>query len=71
MANDENETWMQLLSITRDFLHELEAERALRAITLDASLERDLGIDSLGESSFFIALKKHLGFNYPKRRWQK
>jgi len=37
----------QVLEITRDFLRELASPWAYRSVSLDASLEQDLGIDSL------------------------
>lgn len=49
MEVDRKSIEKQLLSIMRSFLLELDAERALQGITLSASLERDLGIDSLGK----------------------
>lgn len=55
---------LQLVTITREFLSELGRERAVRAISLEASLERDLGIDSLGKVELFHriedAFKIHL-----------
>ncbi len=56
----------QLLSIVRDFLHELEAERAVQAISLDASLERDLGIDSLGKVELFHRIEKQFSVRLPE-----
>lgn len=56
----------QLLAITRDFLHELEAERAVQAISLDASLERDLGIDSLGKVELFHRIEKQFSVRLPE-----
>ncbi len=46
---NKNEMEQEVLAIIRDFLSELQAERALQAVTLNASLERELGIDSLGK----------------------
>lgn len=48
-----------LLSITREFLFELKAERALRAVSLNASLEGTLGIDSLGKVELFRRIEKN------------
>lgn len=56
----------QLLSIAHDFLHELEAERAVQAISLDASLERDLGIDSLGKVELFHRIEKQFSVRLPE-----
>lgn len=60
----------QLLSLIYTFLSEMDAQRALSRITINASIEKDLGIDSLGrvellhriEDSFSIHLsEKTLG----------
>jgi fatty-acyl-CoA synthase len=56
----------QLLIITRDFLSELQAERALQAVTLNASLERELGIDSLGKVELFHRIEKHFSLQLPE-----
>ncbi|MHB1220592.1 MAG: acyl carrier protein [Gammaproteobacteria bacterium] len=59
----------QLLTIARDFLRELEAERAVQAISLDASLERDLGIDSLGKVELFHRIEKQFSVRLPEVPW--
>ncbi len=43
----------QLISMTESFLAELGRERAQRALNRDASLQRDLTIDSLGKVELF------------------
>lgn len=48
----------QLLLVTRQFLLEQETERAVRAVTLEASLDRELGIDSLGRVELFHRIEK-------------
>lgn len=48
----------QLLTITRHFLLEQEMKTAVRAISLTASFERDLGIDSLGKVELFHRIEK-------------
>lgn len=53
-----------LLLLTRQFLLEQEAARALRAISLDASLERELGIDSLGKAELFHRIERTLGVSF-------
>lgn len=58
---NKKEIEQQLLAITHDFLSELQAERALQAITLHASLERELGIDSLGKVEIFHRIEKRFG----------
>jgi len=55
-----------LLKTTRKFLIELEVERALQAITLNASLERDLGIDSLGKVELFHRIEKTFSIQLPE-----
>lgn len=55
----------QLLLLTRQFLFEQETERAVYAVTLDASLERQLGIDSLGKVELFHRIEKNFGVNFP------
>jgi len=56
----------QLLSLVHNYLHELEAERALRAITLDADLDRTLGIDSLGKIELFRRIEKRFAIRLPE-----
>lgn len=56
---------LQLLTITRGFLSELQADRALQAITLDASLERELGIDSLGKVELFRRIEQAFFVHLP------
>jgi len=48
----------KVLTITYEFLLELEAERPRRIITLEASLEKDLGIGSLERVEFFHRIEK-------------
>jgi len=47
-----------LLAIVREFLSEFKAERAIQQLTLNASLDRDLGIDSLGKVELFLRIEK-------------
>ena len=63
---NKNDIDQQLLSVTRDFLTELQAERALQAITLNASLERELGIDSLGKVELFHRIEKKFAIHLPE-----
>jgi len=55
----------QLLILTRQFLLEQETERAVYAVSLDASLERQLGIDSLGKVELFHRIEKTFGVQLP------
>ncbi len=48
----------QLLQIVHDFLVELKAERAQRAISINARLENDLGLGSLEKAELFSRLEK-------------
>jgi len=57
----------QLLSIARDFLKELHADRAIQAISLDASLERELGIDSLGRVELFHRIENTLSLRLSEK----
>jgi len=61
MEKKREEIETQLLLITRQLLLEQETESALRAISLDASLERQLGIDSLGKVELFQRIEKVFG----------
>ncbi len=55
----------QLLLLTRQFLLEQETERAVRAIALDASLEKQLGIDSLGKVELLHRVEKMFDIQLP------
>lgn len=55
----------QLLLLTRQFLLEQETEQAVRAVTKEASLERQLGIDSLGKVELFHRIEKKFGVQLP------
>ncbi|MDX1902320.1 MAG: AMP-binding protein [Gammaproteobacteria bacterium] len=57
----------KLLSITRHFLLELDAERAIHAISIDASLERELGIDSLGKVELFHRIETTFSIRLPEK----
>lgn len=48
----------ELLLVTRQFLLEQESDYGLRAVSLEASLERQLGIDSLGKVELFHRIEK-------------
>lgn len=55
----------QLLIQVHQFLSEMEAERAKLALTLDASLERDLGLGSLEKAELFRRLEKIFSIRFP------
>lgn len=60
-SQKESEIENHLVSIIRSFISEFKAERVLSAVSLHASLDRDLGIDSLGRVELFLRIEK--GFN--------
>lgn len=49
----------QVISLTHQFLLESGAERAARAVSLDARLEHDLGIGSLEKAELFSRIENH------------
>lgn len=55
----------QVLSLLRQFLTESGSERAARAVSLDASLERDLGIGSLEKAEVFHRIEKSFDIRLP------
>ncbi len=48
----------KLLSIVREFVLEFKNERAANAVMLDARIEKDLGIDSLGRVELFLRVER-------------
>ncbi|QDQ39065.1 AMP-binding protein [Legionella geestiana] len=61
----QRESEAAILFITRQFLKEQEMSRALSAVSLDASLDNDLGIDSLGKVELFTRIEKNLDIRFP------
>ena len=57
----------KLLAIVHEFLTQLGAERALQAVTIDASLERELGIDSLKKVELFNLVEKNFSIHLPEK----
>lgn len=55
----------ELLSIVRGFLAEYKTLRAQSHVQLNASLERDLGIDSLGRVELFLRIEKAFSIKFP------
>lgn len=53
----------QVLSIVHQFLSEFKSGRVLQTVTLESSLDRDLGIDSLGRVELFLRIEKQLGLS--------
>lgn len=56
---DISKTEEKLLVIARDFLQELDSERALRALSIQASIEKDLGIGSLERAELFHRIEQN------------
>lgn len=56
----------KLISVARTFLTELGRERALRGLTLEASFERDLSIDSLGRVELFHRIEDAFNIHLPE-----
>jgi fatty-acyl-CoA synthase len=65
MTNNDFET--ELLTILKEFLSQLDAQRAIQSIRIDASLERELGIDSLGKVELFHRIEKRFHLQLPER----
>lgn len=65
MTLSQKEIESELLSITQQMLSELQAERALQAISLNASFDRDLGMDSLGKVELFQRVEKAFAVQLP------
>lgn len=57
-------TAQQLIDVTREFLKEINAEYAQQAISLDASLDRDLGLGSLERAELFRRIEKKLSVKF-------
>lgn len=57
----------QLLYITQQFISESGEGLTHRAITLDASLQRHLGIDSLGRAELFSRIEKQFDIQLPQQ----
>jgi fatty-acyl-CoA synthase len=63
---EQTEIESQLLIIVRGYLQELQSERAVSAITLNADLDRTLGIDSLGKIELFRRIEKKFSISLPE-----
>ncbi|MFI4955189.1 MAG: AMP-binding protein, partial [Gammaproteobacteria bacterium] len=66
MNMEQKQIESQLISLVHDFLLELEAQRAIQSITLDADLDRTLGIDSLGKVELFHRIEKQFSIQLPE-----
>ncbi len=60
-----NDIEKQLLALAQQLLAESGEEYAQRKISLDASLQRHLGIDSLGRAELFQRIEKTFGVELP------
>lgn len=57
----------QLLTLTQQLLAESGEEYAHRHLKLDSSLQRHLGIDSLGRAELFARIEKQFGIQLPQQ----
>ena len=55
-----------VLEIVQGLARELQPQRGARAVSLDSSLERDLGFDSLGRVELLARLEKGFGVRLPE-----
>jgi len=56
-----------LLVLTRKFLQDSGADRASRSVTMQASLERELGIGSLEKAELFHRIEQHFKIKLPEK----
>ncbi len=57
----------KLLLLVANFLKELGAERALRSLSVDASIQQDLGIDSLGKVELISRINQQFKIQLPEQ----
>lgn len=67
MAKDSVQIERQLLTITRGFLQELQSAQAARTLSLDAALEKDLGLGSLERAELFRRIESELALQLPNQ----
>lgn len=58
MTDHQKNIEIRVLSLVRQFLKELDHERALRNLHLNASIEKELGFDSLGKVELFHRIER-------------
>jgi fatty-acyl-CoA synthase len=63
---NKNEIEATLLVLTKEFLSEQDANRAIQSIKINASLERELGIGSLGKVELFHRIEKKFHLQLPE-----
>lgn len=61
----------RVLDILRGLLADLGAQRALQAIRAEASLERELGLDSLARVELWVRLEEAFGIKLPEEAFAK
>ena len=61
-----DESAVRLLDLIRQFLNEARPGRRI-TVTLDSSLERDLGVDSLGRVELLLRAERAFGVSMPER----
>ena len=54
----------KLLTITQEFISELNRQRPLNNLRLNATLEQDLGINSLGRIELFLRIEKSFAIHF-------
>jgi len=67
MPKESSPLELQLLGITRGFLQELKSERAVRGLSLESSLERDLGLGSLERAELFRRVETAFAIELPNQ----
>lgn len=60
-------TEADLLKIIKQFVSEVKSEHTASRVSLDSSLEQDLGIDSLGRVELFLRLEKEFNIALPEK----
>ena len=65
MTTHDQQSGQDLLELTRQFLKESEAEHLLHQLTLNSSLQRHLGVDSLGRAELFRRIEKKFDVTLP------
>ena len=65
MTTSSHDSEQQLISIVQQLLSESGTEYTHRKVTTDASLQRHLGIDSLGRAELFQRIEKQFDIRLP------
>ena len=64
-TDERSELEQKLVKVIQDFMTELGMDRAARGVTLDASLERELGLASLERVELFLQVEKAFEVSLP------